>query len=153
VEVRPASPLSTGQVEKRLEALEKELEESKSGYYFTIRAREDNRLLGFATINWIEWTHASGWLRLGIGDRRDWRKGYGTEALDLLLEYTFDELNLYRLGAEIIEYNQGALRLFEKAGFRQEACRRQALSRQGRRWDILMLGLLRQEWEARKHDG
>lgn len=148
MEVRPVYPLSTPQVQKRLEALEKELEENKNGFYFTIRTRGDDRLLGFASIHWIEWTHATGWVRLGIGDRRDWRKGYGTEALDLLLEYAFSELNLYRLGAEIIEYNQGAVRLFEKAGFREEVRRRQALRRDGRQWDILMYGLLRQEWEA-----
>ncbi|MBP1701288.1 MAG: family N-acetyltransferase, partial [Chloroflexi bacterium] len=60
----------------------------------------------------------------------------------------FSELNLYRLGAEIPEYNLGALRLFEKVGFTQEVCRRQALNRDGRRWDALIYGLLRLEWEA-----
>jgi RimJ/RimL family protein N-acetyltransferase len=148
MEVKPVYPLSPGQVQKRLEALEKELEENKNGFYFTIRARSDDRLLGFTSIRWIEWTHAVGWVRLAIGDRRDWRHGYGTEALNLLLEYAFTELNLYRLGAEIIAYNQGGIRLFEKAGFRPEVRRRQALRRDGQCWDILLYGLLRQEWEA-----
>ena len=147
-EVRPIYPLSAGLVQKQLEALEKELEESKNAYHFTIRARDDDRLLGLAAIRWIEWNNGIGWVRLGIGDRRERRQGYGTQALNLLLEYAFSELNLYRLSAEIIAYNQGAIRLFEKAGFRQEVRRRRALSRDGQRWDILIYGLLRQEWEA-----
>jgi len=149
LEVEPVYPISVFQAQKKLEALEKELDEGKNLCFFTIRTRESDRLLGFASIRWIEWEHGAGWIHMGIGDRRDWRQGYGTETLDLLLEYAFSELNLYRLGAEIIEYNLGARRLFEKAGFIEEVRRRQALSRDGRRWDLLLYGLLCQEWEAR----
>jgi len=125
------------------------MEESKNIFYFTVRTREEDRLLGFAVIRWIEWVHGTGWIHLGIGEPKNWRKGFGTEVLDLVLEYAFNELNLFRLGAEIAEYNQGAKRLFEKAGFIEEVRRRQALSRDGRRWDLLLYGLLCQEWERR----
>jgi RimJ/RimL family protein N-acetyltransferase len=83
---------------------------------------------------------------LGIGDPGERRKGYGTEVLNLLLRYAFSELNLFRLSAVIPEYNAGALRLFEKAGFLQEVRRRQALNRDGRFWDLIHVGLLRDEW-------
>lgn len=149
VDVKPVYPLSIGQVRKKLEALEKEMEESKNLFHFTVRAREDDRLLGFVLIHWIEWAHGSGWIHLGIGDPENWRKGYGTQVLDLILVYAFDELNLYRLGAEIADYNQGAKHLFEKAGFIEEARRRQALNRDGKRWDLVLYGLLCQEWEKR----
>jgi len=149
VDTTPAYPKSIGQIKKMLEALEKEIDESKNLYYFTIRNKEEDRLLGFAAIRWIEWAHGTGWVRLGIGNSQDRRNGYGTQTLDLLLEYAFSELNLYRLGAEIPEYNLGAQHLFEKAGFTEEVRRRQALNRAGRRWDLLLYGLLRQEWEAR----
>jgi RimJ/RimL family protein N-acetyltransferase len=148
-ETAPALPNSSAQVKKKLESLEKQMEENKNLYYFHIRDRADDRLVGFATIRWIEWTHGTGWLHLGIGDSRDWRKGIGTQVVDLLLDYAFNELNLYRLSAIIPEYNAGALRLFEKAGFLLEVRRRQALNRDGRRWDLLMHGLLREDWEAR----
>jgi RimJ/RimL family protein N-acetyltransferase len=149
VDTAPAYPNSTAQAKKKLEALEKKLEESKNIYWFHIRDREDDRLLGFATIRWIEWAHGTGWVHLGIGNPQDWRKGLGTQVLDLLLGYAFRELNLYRLSAVIPEYNPGAQRLFQKAGFVEEVRRRQALNRDGRRWDLLMYGLLREEWESR----
>jgi RimJ/RimL family protein N-acetyltransferase len=65
----------------------------------------------------------------------------------LLLGYAFRELNLFRVSIAIPEYNQVALRLFEKAAFKVEARRREAIHRKGRRWDVLHYGLLREEWE------
>ena len=62
------------------------------------------------------------------------------------MRYAFDELNLHRLSAETFEYNAGALRFLERAGFRVEVRRRQAIQRENRRWDVLMLGLLSDEW-------
>ena len=84
---------------------------------------------------------------MGIGDSEDRRCGYGTQVLGLLLRFAFDELNLYRLTARVQEYNEGALRLLQKAHFSEEVRRRQALQRFGRYWDLLLLGLLREEWK------
>jgi len=150
IDTKPVCPISEGQARKYLEAIEKEMEESKSLFYFTIRLKENSSLLGYASINWIEWTHDTGWIRLGIGDKVNWRQGYGTDVITLLLDYSFNELNLHRLGAEIIEYNGGAKSLFEKAGFLQEVCRRKALKRDGKWWDVLLYGLLKQDWEDRQ---
>ncbi len=149
LELEPARPLSVSQVKKRYEALEKEAEESKNLFYFTIRTQPageiPSRFVGHARLYWIEWTHGNAWIRLGIGDPQDRQLGYGSEALRLLIHFAFAELNLYRLSAEVAEYNTAALRLFEKAGFMREVCRRQALNRDGRAWDLFHLGLLQSE--------
>lgn len=142
----PVRPLSPAQVKKKYEAIEKEIEEEKNSFYFTLRMRSDDRLIGFASLNWIEWNHGSGHIKLGIGSPQDRGQGYGSEALKLLLNFAFDELNLHRLSASVPEYNTTALHLFQKAGFQIEVRRRQALQRDGRCWDMLHLGLLRQEW-------
>jgi RimJ/RimL family protein N-acetyltransferase len=151
LDTSPARPVSPAEVKKKYEALEKEIEESKDQFYFTIRLRSDDpdqndRLVGFARLFWIEWTHGAGQVVLGIGDPSDRRKGYGSEVLNLLLRYAFAELNLFRLSAQIPAYNPGALRLFQKAGFVEEVRRRQALNRDGRFWDLIHVGLLRDEW-------
>jgi RimJ/RimL family protein N-acetyltransferase len=144
---QPAYPASVALVKKQYEALEKELEESHGGlYHFTIRMRSDDRLIGFARLFWIEWSNGSGSVQLGIGDAADRRQGYGSETLRLLLRFVFSELNLYRLSATVPEYNAGAQRLFEKFGFQVEVRRRQALNRDGRHWDMLHYGILRDEW-------
>ena len=143
----PVRPLAPAQLKKKYEAIEKEQEEGHNSYYFTIRMREEDRLIGFMQLTWIEWSNGNGWVRMGIGDPEARRKGYGFEALRLILRYAFAELNLRRLSVSIPEYNQAALSLAKKAGFVEEVRRRQALSRDGRRWDLLQLGILRQEWE------
>ena len=153
LDTAPACPLSAWQLKKKYEAIEKAAEEEKNTVYFTIRTRPSEsdpaeRLVGFVQLQSIEWTNGNGHLRLGIGDPHDRHKGYGTEALGLILRYAFCELNLYRLTAFIPEYNPVALRLFEKAGFVREVCRRQTLNRDGRRWDQYGLGLLRAEWQS-----
>ena len=144
----PAQPLSPHQVKKKYEKIEKRVEEDKNLFYFCVRRRQDDRLVGFAKIFWIGWTHGTGYVQLGIGDPADRDQGYGYETLHLLKRYAFDELNLFRLTAFVQEYNQGALALFKKSGFREEVRRRQALNRNGRRWDLIHLGLLLDEWKS-----
>jgi RimJ/RimL family protein N-acetyltransferase len=143
----PVRPLSVWQVKKKLEELEKSIEEDKNLFHFRIRTRSDDRLIGFAELLWISWTNGTGFIRLGIGTPDDRRKGCGRETLAMLLRYAFNELNLHRLTAILPEYNLAAISLFEKFGFSEEVRRRQALERDGRRWDLLQCGLLAAEWK------
>ncbi len=145
-DVEPARPLSAALVKKQYEKLEKKMEESRDMFYFTIRAREDDRLIGKAELRRIEWNNANCQLRLGIGAEADRRKGYGTQTLHLLLRFVFAELNMHRVTVNIPEYNTGALGLFRKFGFVEEVRRRKALERDGRRWDLFVFGLLQAEW-------
>lgn len=149
MEITPARPLSAAMVKKQYEKLEKQMDEDKNLYYFTIRARDDDHLVGKAAIQWIEWSNGNGFLRLGIGTAEDRRKGYGTQALGMLLRFAFAELNLFRVSAIVPEYNEGAIALLKKFDFLQEVCRRKSLERDGRRWDLYVFGLLRDEWQVR----
>jgi RimJ/RimL family protein N-acetyltransferase len=142
----PARPSSPERLKKHYEHIEKSAEEAGNLYYFTIRLRADDRLVGFARLFWIQWTMGRASIQLGIGDPQQRGKGYGGEALSLLVRFAFSELNLYHLSAALPEYNPVALRLFQRAGFVEEACQRQALYRDGRRWGLMLYGLLRDEW-------
>ena len=146
METSPARPMSAAMIKKQYEKLEKQVEEDKNLYHFMIRLKADERLIGKAAIQRIEWANGNGFLRLGIGAAEDRRKGYGTQALRMLLRFAFAELNLFRVSALVPEYNEGALALLQKFGFVQEVCRRKALERDGRRWDLYVFGLLNDEW-------
>lgn len=153
VDSAPARPLSPSQVKKRYEQFEKEKEKE---FYFAVRLRETpadgpegpGRLIGFARLFWVDWMHGAAHLNLGIGAPADRGQGYGSEALELILRYAFEEMGLHRVAAHTAAYNTGALRFLERHGFRVEARRRQAVARDGQRWDQVMYGLLRSEWEA-----
>jgi RimJ/RimL family protein N-acetyltransferase len=127
--------------------LEKDLEsESATDFSFTLRTLADDKLIGDIGLEVINWSNRDAFVGLGIGDRQLWSKGYGTDAMSIMLRYAFTELNLRRVSLSVFEYNPRAIRSYEKAGFRHEGRLRQFLSREGRRWDMLFMGILRAEW-------
>ncbi len=121
-------------------------EDSNKTFWFTIRAAEDNRLLGDIELSVIEWNARDAFVGIGIGPRAFWGKGYGTEAMQLILQYAFIELNLRRVTLTVFEYNTRAVRSYEKAGFRYEGRQRARILREGKRWDILFMGILHEDW-------
>jgi RimJ/RimL family protein N-acetyltransferase len=148
----PAIPLSAAQMKKKYEAIEKEVDESKRLFHFTIRSREDDRLLGFTRIEGIEWTHGTCSLKLAIGDPAERNKGFGSEALVLMLRYAFNELNLYRVSVVVGDDNPMGLRFFIRHGFVEEVRRRKSILRDGQTYDLLHLGMLQDEWLVGKEE-
>ena len=149
MDTTPARPMSAAMIRKQYEKLEKQIEEKKNLYHFMIRAKADDRLMGTAAVQGIEWANGNAFVRLGIGAAEDRGKGYGTQALQMLLRFAFAELNLFRVSATVPEYNEKAIALLKKFGFIQEVCRRKALERDGQRWDFYVFGLLKDEWQDR----
>jgi RimJ/RimL family protein N-acetyltransferase len=139
----PIRPLSVERVKRNYQVLERGPD---GQYHFSIRLRADDRLIGFIRLQHVGWTNGTAMLVMAIGDPADRGQGSGGEALRMVMRYAFDELNLYRLGGAMFEYNTGALRFFSRHGFVEEIRQRQAVHRDGRRWDVIWLGLLREEW-------
>ncbi|QHT63166.1 GNAT family N-acetyltransferase [Paenibacillus lycopersici] len=123
-------------------------ENGKNTIEFMLRTLEDDRLIGFAALHGIEWNNRSSRLAVGIGDPEDRGRGYGKDAVAMLLRYAFLELNLERISLEVIAYNLAAIRVYEKAGFVEEGRLREAVMRGGRRYDLIAMGLLVREWAA-----
>lgn len=114
-------------------------------YSFSIRALDNDKLIGFLGL-WLNLIHSEVWVGIGIGEREYWGKGYGTDAMKLCVQYAFMELGAQRVSLGLHEYNPRALRAYEKAGFQLEGRTRQDMMREGRRYDSLWMGILREEW-------
>jgi len=112
---------------------------------FSVRTLEEDKHIGFLGL-WIDLIHSEAWVGLGIGEREFWSKGYGSDMMKLCQQYVFAELGLQRLSLGLHEYNPRALRSYEKCGFRLEGRTRQELLREGKRYDSLWMGILRDEW-------
>lgn len=130
--------------------IEKELERGDQRFSFSVYPLDSERLIGFVELNVTNWQHGNAWVGIGIGEREDWNKGYGTDAMRLVLRYAFDELGLYRVTLGVFAYNPRAIRSYQKAGFVIEGRERDALLRDGERSDMLVMGILRPEWEAQR---
>lgn len=145
LDAMPAHPRSEAQLAEWLEHEQK----SPTDFPFGIRRLDDDALIGYVTVGEILWAHRSAWLTIAIGERANWGKGYGGEALRLALLFAFRELNLRRVQLTVFEYNARAIAAYERLGFRREGIFREALERDGRAWDMYLYGLLRREWEER----
>ncbi len=127
--------------------LEKELEElAVENYVFSIRTLAEDKLIGEIGLDVVNWPGRDAFVGLGIGETDYWSKGYGTDVMNVLLRFAFTEINLRRVTLTVFEYNPRAIRSYEKAGFRHEGRLRSLLNREGRRWDELFMGILREEW-------
>ena len=118
-------------------------------FYFIIRTLAEDRPIGFLNLFALNWTHGDTWLGIGLGDREYWGKGYGTDAVRVTLRYAFTELNLRRVTLGVFAYNPRAIKSYEKVGFIVEGRLRQYIVRDGQRNDMIVMGVLRDEWLQR----
>ena len=122
-----------------------------NSYIFRLRTLEDARpdadkLIGVVALGDVQWVHRTAMLGIAIGERAYRGRGYGSEAIRLLLRYGFEELNLYRIWLTTISFNLPAIRCYERAGFVREGAQRAMIEREGRRFDLLYFGMIRDEW-------
>jgi RimJ/RimL family protein N-acetyltransferase len=108
---------------------------------------EPDRPIGFVGLDGINWVSRNTWVGIGIGNRDYWGKGYGTDAMRVMLRYAFCQLNLHRVSLSVFAYNPRAVRSYEKAGFTREGVEPEFLARDGQRFDIILMGILRSEWK------
>lgn len=146
----PALPWSLAGTRKDMEEMANR--ERPNSVHLMIRTLDGDQAIGFISLGGINWVHGSAWVGIGIGDPAFWGKGYGTEAMQLLLHYAFDELNLYRVNLNVFEYNERAVRSYIKSGYVVEGRARRIFLREGRRWDFIYMGVLRDEWASRPVD-
>ena len=116
-------------------------------FAFNIRALADDRFVGFVSL-WVgNWASAEGRVGIGIGEPADRGRGFGTDAMHLILRYAFAELSLARVSLEAFAANRRAIRAYEKAGFALEGTQREWARRDGRRADVVTMGILREAFQ------
>ncbi len=142
----PVRPLAAHEVRKVLDEWVKEREKHDT-YVFALRPRESDDLVGYYRIDSLTWVHGSASFELVIGKADDWA-AYATAALELGLQFAFDELNMFRVKVRVEEFDARARSLYESANFYLEVRQRQALYEQGRYWDVLHYGMLRPEYSV-----
>jgi RimJ/RimL family protein N-acetyltransferase len=143
LDARPAYPQTEAVLAQWLE----ERHKATDAFMFGVRLLENDELLGWVELDGILWTHQVSGIGIGIGNQTYWGKGYGSEAMQLALQFAFNELNLHRLQLTVFSYNDRAIALYEKLGFQREGVYREFLQRDGERHDMYLYGLLHREWQ------
>ena len=117
---------------------------------FGIRTLHDDKLIGFIMLHSIEWNNRRAVLAVGIGDKDARGCGYGSEAIDMILRYAFMELNLNRVGLDVISDNNAAIECYQKLGFVVEGRARESVIRFGEKLDQIYMGILYDDWVKRE---
>ena len=137
-------PLRPEDEEKWYESLDPK---SDKQYSFAVESKDDSLYVGCCTVCDIDAKNRSASIGIFIG-KEHWRKGYGSDALRILLRFCFGEVNLNKIMLQVYSFNTPAIRCYEKLGFKTEGVLRQAIFRDGQYHDTVAMGMLRSEWEA-----
>ena len=114
----------------------------------SIRLIADDTLIGVCGYKEVQWYANNTMLWMGIGDADQRGKGYGSDALRVMVRYAFLEMNMNRVGLQVAAFNEPARRSYEKCGFQLEGTLRQYMYRDGQYWDMHLMSILRAEWDA-----
>lgn len=106
----------------------------------------DEELIGSVGLKDVDLTNRTAALGIVIGEKQHWDKGYGTEAIHLLLDYAFNVLNINNIILTTIGFNDRAVRCYEKAGFKVIGKRRKARFYGGKYHDEIYMDMLADEF-------
>jgi RimJ/RimL family protein N-acetyltransferase len=142
-------PTSRNDEEEWIRNTWKERRERRA-YTFAIERTSDTRLLGSVSLFNCDWVNRFAMLGIAIYKPEDRGKGYGHNAINLLLDFAFNSLNLNRVELETFDFNQRAQRCFKKLGFKEVGRKRKAHFIDGQYTDTLVMDILREEWSKQK---
>ncbi len=115
-------------------------------YKFAIETLDDLRFIGGCSINDVDWKNSTATIGIFIGDKTYWGKGYGTDAVNTLVSFIFNEMNIHKVRLTCYALNERAIRCYEKCGFVEEGRLRQEIYKDGRYYDKVAMGILREEF-------
>lgn len=140
------APMSLAMEEKWFEGMVER--QGRSDYHFVICLLDGNRPIGTAGLHGLDLENGHAEFGISIGEKSEWNRGYGTDALHAICDFGFGQLRLERIDLHVYPENARAIRSYEKAGFRHEGRLRHARFAEGRHSDVLLMALLRDEWLA-----
>ena len=119
---------------------------SSNNVIFAIVDKETDKHIGNIKLGPINWITGIATLGIMIGNKEFWGKGYGTEAIKLVLDYAFKRLNLHKVTAGIAAIHQASIKAFQGAGFEIEAQLKSQFFLDGKYYDSLYLGITREDY-------
>ena len=125
-------------------------DQSRTRVILAIEDRTDGVLVGFVYLNNIDWFARNAEFGILIGERNRRGRGLAKDALALVAKYAFTTLNLNRLYLRVVAFNKRALQLYRGFGFVEEGIQRQHAFARGRNYDVVLMGLLRREFDGRR---
>lgn len=120
--------------------------DKKTHYSLGIIEREEKELIGVISLRKIDFKNRRAEIGYWIG-KDHWRQGYGSEALDTILKYAFNDLKLNKIYAQVIAPNKPSYKLLEKKGFKREGIFKKQEKKGNKFLDVYAYGLLKEDYK------
>ncbi|MFX1255540.1 MAG: GNAT family N-acetyltransferase [Promethearchaeota archaeon] len=120
---------------------------TRKGFTFGIEAINTNSLIGIIDLVHISWISRSAEVGLfAIFNPEYWGKGYGSDAMIVLLDFAFSVLDLHNVYLSVVAFNERAINVYKKLGFKVQGKLRELAFRNGKRYDIAFMDILKPEF-------
>ena len=115
---------------------------------FTIYHRQSMKPIGNTGLHRIDHRHKNCEMGIVLGEKDYWGRGFGTEAVRLVLDFGFIGLGLHSIHLRVLSHNERAIRCYEKAGFKMAGRLRDAFQVGGQYVDHILMDILGSEFES-----
>lgn len=120
----------------------------KTLWSFTVCPLGEQRGIGNVSLRNLDRENGSAEMAVVMTDHAYIGRGYGTDAVNCIVDFGFGELRLERIYLQVFDYNPRAKRSYEKSGFQTDATLRHARFHRGQHHDVDVMSILRHEWLA-----
>ena len=138
-------PMNRADEEEWIDSISK-----RKGMDITLIITVKDKPIGTIGFHKISLTDRNASLGIGIGEKSYWGKGYGTEAITLILRYAFNTLNLRKICLSVFAFNERAIACYEKCGFKEEGRLKEQRFRDGKYHDEVRMAVFADKWQPPK---
>jgi RimJ/RimL family protein N-acetyltransferase len=135
-------------VEKQREILENSAKQDNEKFFAIVDIKDDE-LIGGCGLNKINYVNSIANMGIFIGEKENWGKGYGEDAVNLILDFGFNVLNFNSVQLRVFDFNKRGIRCYEKCGFKYVAKIRQKFFFGGKYHDTIIMDILASEFKSR----
>lgn len=112
-------------------------------YDFAIEDLKTGKYIGGCSINECDVKNRTCVVGIMIGDKEYWGKGYGSDALKVLIKFIFEEVNMNKIKLNVFSFNNRAIACYKKVGFKEEGILKKEIYRNGRYHDEIIMAMFK----------
>lgn len=141
-------PFPTSLLEEK-EWVENNKADKNGNYNFAIEDIDSGKYIGGCGVHRVNWLSRNCYIGIMIGDKDYWGKGYGQDAINTLLDFCFNQMNLHKVKLGVFSFNKRAIKCYEKCGFKVEGVLKEEIFRDGVYHDEYSMAIFREEYIKR----
>ncbi len=132
--------------QEETEGFIREITNSIDSKCYMIELKDQDQSIGIVSLINIDYKNRNAECIIDIGEKDYWSKGYGREAMELVLNYSFTEMNLHKVYLRFFSFNHRAMKLYEKLGFVKEGEQKEHIFRNGQWHGVTLMAIFQGDY-------